>query len=300
MKNKTTFQLLIFLLITSFSSIEAQGLLDKLNKEFPDKPVFEIATFKTTRIALGHSIETRKKGALEISFYNRYWNIPNFQGQRFLADKISTRFGLDYAFSDDFTMGFGYTNYDKISDGYAKYRLIRQQKGTTKAPISVTLFQGISQRKGTNTSLYGGASDVNKYAFTSQVLIAKKFNSNFSLQISPTFIYRSASNLNNNPNNQFAIGYSGRYKISGHASIVSEYYQVINPLKSIATFNSFAVGVNWELSYIQLQFHITNARNFAEDTFITQTTNNFNFNDPNLHFGFNATFVLHTKKNKLK
>lgn len=300
MKNKTTFQLLIFLLLTSFSSIEAQGLLDKLNKEFPDKPVFEIATFKTTRIALGHSIETRKKGALEISFYNRYWNIPNFQGQRFLADKISTRFGLDYAFSDDFTMGFGYTNYDKISDGYAKYRLIRQQKGTTKAPISVTLFQGISQRKGTNTSLYGGASDVNKYAFTSQVLIAKKFNSNFSLQISPTFIYRSASNLNNNPNNQFAIGYSGRYKISGHASIVSEYYQVINPLKSIATFNSFAVGVNWELSYIQLQFHITNARNFAEDTFITQTTNNFNFNDPNLHFGFNATFVLHTKKNKLK
>lgn len=283
-----------------FSSINAQGLLDKLNKEFPDKPVFEIATFKTTRIALGHSIETRKKGALEISFYNRYWNIPNFQGQRFLADKISTRFGLDYAFSDDFTMGFGYTNYDKISDGYAKYRLIRQQKGTTKAPISVTLFQGISQRKGTNTSLYGGASDVNKYAFTSQVLIAKKFNSNFSLQISPTFIYRSASNLNNNPNNQFAIGYSGRYKISGHASIVSEYYQVINPLKSIATFNSFAVGVNWELSYIQLQFHITNARNFAEDTFITQTTNNFNFNDPNLHFGFNATFVLHTKKNKLK
>ena len=283
-----------------FSSINAQGLLDKLNKEFPDKPVFEIATFKTTRIALGHSIETRKKGALEISFYNRYWNIPNFQGQRFLADKISTRFGLDYAFSDDFTMGFGYTNYDKISDGYAKYRLIRQQKGTTKAPISVTLFQGISQRKGTNTSLYGGASDVNKYAFTSQVLIAKKFNSNFSLQISPTFIYRSASNLNNNPNNQFAIGYSGRYKISGHASIVSEYYQVINPLKSIATFNSFAVGVNWELSYLQLQFHITNARNFAEDTFITQTTNNFNFNDPNLHFGFNATFVLHTKKNKLK
>lgn len=300
MKNKTTFQLIIFMFLMGFSSINAQGLLDKLNKEFPDKPVFEIATFKTTRIALGHSIETRKKGALEISFYNRYWNIPNFQGQRFLADKISTRFGLDYAFSDDFTMGFGYTNHDKISDGFAKYRLIKQQKGKTKTPISVTLFQGISQRKSTNTSLYGGTSDVNKYAFTSQVLIAKKFNSNFSLQIAPTFIHRSASDLNNNPNNQFAIGYSGRYKVSGHASIVSEYYQVLNPLKSIATFNTFTVGVNWELSYLQLQFHITNARNFAEDTFITQTTNNFNFNDPNLHFGFNATFVLHTKKNKLK
>ena len=60
------------------------------------------------------------------------------------------------------------------------------------------------------------------------------------------------------------------------------------------------IGVNWELSHLMLQFHVTNARNYAEDVFITQTTNNFNFKDPNLHFGFNATFVLHTSKNKLK
>ena len=57
----------------------------------------------------------------------------------------------------------------------------------------------------------------------------------------------------------------------------------------------------WLLKKIyQLQFHLTNVRNFAEDAFITQTANNFNFKDPNLHFGFNATFVLHTKKKKLK
>ena len=49
-----------------------------------------------------------------------------------------------------------------------------------------------------------------------------------------------------------------------------------------------------------LQFHATNARSFVEDTFITQTTNNFNTKDGNFHFGFNATFVLHTKKKKLK
>ncbi|WP_347174815.1 DUF5777 family beta-barrel protein [Polaribacter uvawellassae] len=299
MKNKTIFQLITLIFLVCSSSINGQDLLDKLNKEFPDKPIFEIATFKTTRIALGHSIETRKKGALEISFYNRYWNIPNFQGQRFLADKISTRFGLEYAFSDNFTVGFGYTNFDKISDSYIKHRLIRQQKGAKKTPISITIFQGMSHRTSTNNALYGGNSS-DKYAFTSQLLIARKFNSNFSLQIAPTFIHRAANNLNNNPNNQFSIGFSGRYKIGGHASFVSEYYHVTNPLKSINTFNTFTVGVNWELSYLQLQFHVTNARNFAEDTFITQTTNNFNFNDPNFHFGFNATFVLHTRKNKLK
>ena len=149
-------------------------------------------------------------------------------------------------------------------------------------------------------NLYGGNSSSSSYAFTSQALIARKFNPDLSIQITPTFIHRAATSLTNDTNNQFAIGFGGRHKIGGHASVVSEYFYVANPIKSIQTYNAFMVGVNWELSHLLLQFHVTNARNYAEDTFITQTTNNFNFNDPNLHFGFNATFVLHTKKKKLK
>ena len=300
MMNKLKYQLTILVFIVC-SSINAQDLLDKLNKEFPKKPVYEIATFKTTRIGLGHSIETRKKGALEISLYNRYWDIPNFQGQRFLADKVSSRFGLDYSMSDNLTVGLGYTNHDKITDGFLKYKLLKQKQNTKKGFVSLTLVQGFSQRemKNTNSGLYQTSNSSNKYAFTSQVLIARKLNSKFSLQISPTFIHREKNTSTNDPNNQFVVGFGGRHKIGGHASIVSEYFYVTNPLKSIETYNAFMVGVNWELSHLLLQFHATNARNFAEDTFITQTRNNFNAKDGNFHFGFNATFVLHTKKKKL-
>ena len=69
---------------------------------------------------------------------------------------------------------------------------------------------------------------------------------------------------------------------------------------TIDTYNAFMVGVNWELSHLLLQFQVTNARSFPEDTFITQTRNNFNAKDGNFHFGFNATFVLHTKKKKMR
>ncbi|ARV14938.1 DUF5777 family beta-barrel protein [Polaribacter sp. SA4-12] len=300
MMNKKIYQLCTLLFFVVSSSLNAQSLLDKLDNEFPDKPVYEIATFKTTRIGLGHSIETRKKGALQISLYNRYWNIPDFGGERFLADKVSTRYGLEYAFSDNFTVGFGYTNFDEISDGYLKYRLLKQQRGAKKTPITITLLQAISNRKTTSTDLYGKESSDRNYAFTSQVLIARKFNPDLSIQITPTFIHKTATITNDDPSSQFAIGFGGRHKIGGHASIVSEYYYVANPLKSMDTYNAFMLGVNWELSHLLLQFHVTNARNFAEDTFITQTTHNFNFKDPNLHFGFNATFLLHTKKKKLK
>ena len=300
MKSNKTYKLLILLFLTANYSLNAQSLLDKLDGEYTDKPIYEIATFKMTRIGLGHSIETRKKGALEISLYNRYWNIPNFGGERFLADKVSTRYGLEYAFTDNFTAGLGYTNFDEITDGYLKYRLVKQQKGAKKTPITLTLLQTISSRKTIITDLYGKESSSNNYAFASQVLIARKFNPNLSVQITPTFIHRGNNSTNNDPNNQFAIGFGGRHKIGSHASVVSEYYYVANPLKSVQTYNTFMVGVNWELSHLLLQFHVTNARNFAEDTFITQTKHNFNFKDPNLHFGFNATFILHTKKKKLK
>lgn len=302
MKNKRIYQLLTIAFIVLNSSINAQNLLDQLNQEFPDNPVYEIATFKTTRIGLGHSIETRKKGALEISLYNRYWNIPNFEGQRFLADVVSTRYGLDCSFTDNLTLGLGYTNHDKITDGFVKYKLMKQRENSNKGLVSITLVQGFSHRSTENTggSIYAPTTSfVNKYAFTSQVLIARKINTELSLQISPTFIHHDSNSLTDNLKNQFAIGFGGRHKIGGHASIVSEYFYVANPIKSTQTYNAFSVGLNWELSHLLLQFQMTNARTFAEDTFITQTTNNFNAKDGNFHFGFNATFVLHTKKKKL-
>ena len=302
MTNKHIFKILIVFFVGISSSLHSQNLLDKLNKEFPDTPVYEIATFKTTRIGLGHAIETRKKGTLEISLYNRYWNIPNFEGQRFLADVVSTRYGLGYSFSDNFTFGLGYTNHDKITDGFAKYKILKQRQNSKKGFVSITLVQGFSHRniENTDTTLYESVTTSDKYAVTSQILVARKLNPDFSLQITPTFIHRESSSLTDDLNNQFAIGFGGRHKIGGHASIVSEYFYVANPLKSVDTYNVFMVGVNWEVSDLMLQFQITNARNFAEDTFITQTRNNFNSKDGNFHFGFNVTFVLPTRKKKMK
>lgn len=301
MKNRKNTFLLLFCTFFIFFTIDAQDLLNKLDKEFTNSPLFEIATFKTTRIGLGQSIETRKKGALEISLYNRYWDKPNTQSQRFLADEVNIRYGLAYSFSDNFTFGFGYSNFDKISDTYVKYRLVKQKINSKKSPISITLLQSISHRvsDNANANFYGSATSSAKYAFATQALIARKFSPELSFQVSPTFIYRAASNNFDDTKTHFAIGFGGRQKIAAHTSIVSEYFYVANPVKSVNTFNSFLIGLNWEVSDLMLQFHLTNARNFAEDTFITQTTNNFNFKDPNLHFGFNATFILHTKKKKL-
>jgi hypothetical protein len=291
----------LFLLVNSAYS---QNLLSKLDKEYANKPVYEIATFKTTRIGLGHSVEMRKKGALEISLFNRFWNHKDQEGdkQRFLADEVSTRFGLDYSFTDNLTVGIGYTNFDKITEGFLKYKILRQQKKNKKAPVSIVFFQGFSNHKNsTAVSTIYNTNTINSSinSFVSQLLIARKFNQKFSAQFTSSFISRNKRIFRNDHNNQFSISAGARYKVNGHLSLVSEYYHLVNPTKTISTYNPFMIGANWELSHLLLQFQITNARSFAEDAFITQTQNNFNLHDGNFHFGFNATFVLHTRKNKL-
>lgn len=304
MKNNAHFLFCFFILIGFNTSIYAQDLLETLDKEFPDTPKYEMSTFKTTRIAIGHSIENRKKGVLEIRTMSRFWDIPNNDaGQSFFVDKISTRVSLEYGITDNLTFGAGGTTFDGIFDGFLKYKLVRQQKDTRKSPFSVTLFQNASYRSKRFRSIFTNINKTeefsDKLAFTSQLLIAHKFNPKFSAQIAPTFVHRSSSAFGEDPNNQFAVSIGARHKLGGHVSIVSEYYYLINPLKSIDTYDAFALGINWELSDVMLQFHMTNARSIVEDAFITQTRNNFNFNDGNFHFGFNATFILHFK-NKLK
>ena len=92
MKNNTFYFLIISIFIGGIVSVKAQGLLETIDKEYPNTPQYEIATFKATRISIGQSIENRKKGNLQLMFMNRSWNIPNQQNQTFVVDSQDKQF----------------------------------------------------------------------------------------------------------------------------------------------------------------------------------------------------------------
>ncbi|MEM6719622.1 MAG: DUF5777 family beta-barrel protein [Bacteroidota bacterium] len=287
---KSNLVILAFLL--SFSPlVVAQNLLDQLNDVPQTTNNYTMSTFKATRISIGHSVETRKKNTLEISFMSRYWNVPNSSGNAFVADKMSARFGLDYGISDRFTIGVGTSAPNGVADTYLKYRLLRQTDDN-KNPFSISLLQTATYRTRRLNGITLRDNSGDKFAFTTQALIARKFTRDFSLQISPTFIHRTSSRSPLDDHNHFAVGFGGRYKLSNHVSVVSEYYYVANELDSRKTFGAFALGANWEVSKLMLQFKMTNNPFFVEDTFITQTIRNFNTNDGNFFFGFHATYHL--------
>lgn len=292
------------LFLSMIQVIHAQDLLKALEAEAVEQSQPTIATFKGTHISIGHSVETRKKGVLEISSMNRFWNrpIPDSEPtQTFVADKWNSRVGLDYGVLDRFTVGAGYSTDNRSVDVFGKYRLFYQRDSGKTFPFSITLFQGgvYREKSSIRLPLYEGSSmekevsSKDKFAATTQVLIARKISRNFSLQIAPTYVYRAEDGVVANESaHHFALGFGARYKVSNHVSIVSEYYYVPNPVDFVDTYGPFSLGANWELSDVLLQFKLTNARDFVEDQFIIKTGNNFNFRDGNLHFGFHATYFI--------
>lgn len=156
----------------------------------------------------------------------------------------------------------------------------------------MTGLQTATYRSRQLTGVENRSEFFDRTAFTTQLLIVRKIDPSFSLQVSPTFVHRSSSSSPLSDNNHFAVGFGGRYKVAHHVSIVSEYYYVANELESIETFGAFALGLNWDVKDLLLQFTMTNNQIFTEDTFITQTSRNFNFKDGNFFFGFNATYFI--------
>lgn len=293
-KNNIVLVIVLFLAVLSGN---AQDLLKILEEERPKQLQYAEATFKTTRITFGHSVETRKKGILEIFVANRFWDSPAPRSQGFVADRLSTRFALEYAATDRLSAGLGGTTWDGIFDGFLKYRLIHQSARKEGFPVGVTLLQNASYySKGESDPAIADAF-IDRLSFTTQALIASKVNRNLSLQLTPTYVHKGLSYFGEPNNDHFALGIGGRYKLGRHLSFVSEYYWLLNPAEAPQTYGPFSVGVNWEIGDVMLQFMLTNAVSMVEEAFITGSRNNFNFRSPNLNFGFNVAYIIHFKRN---
>jgi len=299
---KNRFIFIIISILYGINLAQGQDLLDILDEELKDTVRYTQATFKTTRLGVGHSLETRKKGVLQFTLGTRYWNIPSNTDNRnsFVADRFSGSFGLEYAISDRFTLGSSVASFDGIGNAYGKYRILRQKEGTGKTPIGITLVQSglMLSRSVFGIVLPENSSD--RFVYTSQAIIAHKFNRDFSAQIVPTYIH-SKSQQFYDTNNFFALGLGARYKLGGHVSLFSEFYYLTNSVDNTTSrYNPFFLGVNWEIGYVNFQLSLSNVKNFDETAAILFTPTNFNFNDGRLHFGVNVNYVIHTRKKKKK
>ncbi len=291
-----------------FAQEDLLGELDKQTKETD----YAFATFKGTRLGDGHTVETKSKNTLEFIFQHRFGALSGGAYEMFGLDQAYVRLALDYGITDRLSVSIGRNSFDKTMDGYLKYKLLRQSKGAKNFPVTVTAFANaaykFSPKK--NTDVSNDFKNVDRISYTGQLLIARKFTPNFSLQLMPTFVHKNSINFKDETadHDQFALGVGGRIKVSRSIALSGEYYANLNQGKYIYGYdvalaplykpyqNSFCLGIDIETGGHVFQLILTNAIGLNERAFITETKDDFFAG--NIHLGFNVTRTFQLKKNK--
>ncbi|WP_299217151.1 DUF5777 family beta-barrel protein [uncultured Aquimarina sp.] len=291
-------KLIIFMIWVISSQTFAQDLLDILEDETPQTKNYITSTFKGTRILNGHSIENRKKGTLEFVISHRFGRVNLGADELYGLDQSNIRFAFEYGLTDDIMLGVGRSSFDKTYDGFVKYKFLKQSTGKNSFPFTASLFTSIAYRTLKDFDPNNEPSFSQKLSYVTQVLMARKFSSGFSLQITPTYIHRNSVKINEDPHGIFAVGVGSRVKLTKRVSINGEYFYTVNPLESIDASNSLAFGVDIETGGHIFQIILSNSITMIEKSFITESTDDFFEGDIHLGFNISRAFQIGNKKKK--
>jgi hypothetical protein len=243
----------------------------------------------------GQSIENVGNGVLDLKILHRFGNISTGAYELFGLDQASMRMGLDYGVNKRLMVGIGRSTFEKQYDAFFKYKLIQQQTGLKEIPVSVSMVSTIiykSLKSNPNAEYITYNSD--RYSYAHQLLIARKFNDYFSLQLSPTLIHYNIVASSTIPNDFTSLGISFRQRISKRVNFTTEYFYRIDKLDGY--YDPLTLGVDIETGGHVFQLHVTNSTGMTERTFINETTGSWG--NGALRFGFNLTRAFTLKKPK--
>jgi len=286
---------MIFLYIPSYAqekdggTSEADELMNMLEEGEPkQKKEFTTATFKTTRLINGHSIENVAKGVLDFKISHRFTNLSGGAKNFFGLDGANIRLGFDYGVTDWLMTGVGRNSYEKEYDGFLKMKLLRQRNGV---PLSVSYLGSVMvQTMEANVLWWQTYHFSNRVCYAQQLLIARKFSKGLSLQMMPTLVHYNLVDKKSEPNDVLALGLGGRIKLSNRISLNVEYYYQPQGYRLDGTSNSLSIGFDIETGGHVFQLHFTNSTGMTERTYIGETTEKWE--KGGIRFGFNISRVF--------
>src|ERR1051326_5318514 len=234
--------------VEAFAQDDLLKMLDSTSGQ--DKSLNKVtATFKTTKVISMQTPQTCGFGELDFRITHRFGNIgaQSNGGVHTLYgwDAISdVRFSFDYGVTDKFQVGVARNKRDENLDGSLKYRFL-EQTIDNKIPLTICAYSIASLTPKSKSGFYNGAdsswvADSAKFAhrlvYTTQLILARKFNHWLSIAITPSWTHRNYVLASLNPDNDnamdendlFSVGAGIRLKVSRSVSLLADYFYVFS------------------------------------------------------------------------
>ena len=278
----------IVVLFIMLSSIFAKAQNDLLSLLGSVEPMHITSTFKGKKIVNGQSVELTSKGVLQFQIQHRFGTLNSGFYNLFGLDNSQIRLGFDYGIKDWMSVGVGRSSALKTIDASTKIRLKRQSNIDKNFPFTIATNSAVfikqyrwSDMKDENFSF------TNQLSYAHQLLIARKINRDLTIQLSPTVAHYNLVEIENEPNDKYAIGIGGRQKLTRRVSLNAEYfYQLNDKLNN----NVLSLGFDIETGGHVFQLHLSNSPAMIEPAFITKTAGSWLNGD--IYFGFNISRIF--------
>ena len=287
---------LILIISSSFSLLDAQD--------------YVLRTFKDTRVINTHSTETLGKRKLDIRIGHRFGDIAGdrggfstFYGLENAADVL---FAGEYGISDNWMIGIsrakgggslpdGTRGLDQLVSFITKYRAIRQEEGgnpVSVAILGVASLSAAEKVEGTDI-LQSFDKFAHRLAYHGQLIVARKFSSNFSLQASGGITYRNLVPFGDD-NIVYSLGAASRIQISKVLGLIVDTTFPFSTFRSDTDGFYPAIGIGLEIDTggHVFQVNLTNATQIMETDYIPYTTSNWGDGEYRLGFTISRLFNL--------
>ncbi len=288
--------LLLFLCLTS-GFTQGQDLLDLIEptKEESTEKDFAIATFKSTRLVNMHTLESVGPRTLDFRISHRFGPVNSGSYNAWGIDgPANIRLSLEYSFEGRLMFGIGRSSYEKVVDGFLKYRLLRQTTDN-KMPVSMTLFAGMYYTALKDANAISNGYDkykpaTNRYSYAYQLLIGRKFSPSFSLQIAPWMVHYNLVERSADKNDVFGVSGMFRLKFTKRSAITMEYAYRLPDYSEKKYYDSMGIGYEIETGGHVFQIHLVNSFGLVETQFFPHTDSEWN--DAGIRLGFNVSRVF--------
>lgn len=311
---------LVVLIATAFTANTfAQDDLLSLVDEAEPKHEKVIATFKTSKVINMQSTETVKAKTMDFRVTHRFGSSGSASGGGphtlyGFDNSADIRISFDFGITDNLTLGVGRSKMNELLDGMVKYRILTQTTDN-HVPLSLAFYGDMSYNPQKASQFYSGLAttvgfkqnDVHRFAYTSQLLIARKFGSRFSLQIAPTYQHRNfvlanvnADNGAEETNDLLSVGAGFRLKLTRRLAIIADYYYTLSDYrtnnKANPFYNPLAIGIEIETGGHVFHLNFTNAAGIIENNYLPGTTDSWLKGGYKFGFNISRVFNLGGKK----
>ena len=278
-----------FLFCFGFANAQ-DDLMNELNATKSDKKEISSAAFKGLQVANMQSTKLPQQGEFYFLVSHRFGDLTNGLNNFYGLDNAYTKCGGIYGATNWLSLGLSRHTYQKTYELAAKYKFANQLDGGF--PVTIVGYNTMDIRSDLKKDLYPDLRASDRYAYTTQLIVSRKFNNSLSVEVNPILVHKNLYDELTEQKDMYLLGTGARCKISKRLSINLDYAARLNLPEGYNNFyhNPVTLGLDIETGGHVFQLVLSNSQTMNDVAYYTSATGITG--GKQIFFGFNMYRVF--------